>query len=413
MATPGHTHNEALSASLADTLPDETPFIRGRQTLAGPGEGVGKPLVLSSSYVTRPFTDTPRHDCLDGDGPHFYTRWSNPTVRELETRLAELEGTEDGLCFASGMGALSAIFLTFLRPGDRVVVAQPCYAGLNLLLQDFIQPMGIEVVRVAADDLDALEAAIQPGTRLVHVETPANPMIGLVDLAAVSAMCRTVGAMLCVDSTFATPALSRPVNFGADLIIHSLTKYICGHGDTIGGVVLGSRARMIDLRRRGLASLGACLDPMAAWRIARGVETLNLRMRQHSETAMALAGWLEGRAGIARVLYPGLTSHPQHDLARRQMAQFSGMIAFAHEGGREAALGVAERLTRIDHAISLGKTKSLIFYISPEDLQAVWGGLPQVRDSSLEPFFRLGLYRFSVGLESESDLRADLDQALG
>lgn len=374
-----------------------------------PGEPVADVIVTASSYAMLPGDGAASHEKLNGDGPHFYTRWSNPTLRELELRLAALEGAEDGLVFASGMAAISTLFLLHLNAGDRLVLAKPCYAGTNAFVHTVLPRLGIEVVQVDATDLEVMAAAVTPGTKLVHIETPANPMLGLVDIKAVADIAHKAGAKLVVDSTFASPVLSQPLKFGADFVVHSLTKYICGHGDALGGAVLGRRADMIELRRNGLAHLGGCMDPMGAWRILRGLETLHARMVQHSNNAMVLAQYLEGRSDVARVLYPGLKSHPQHELAQVQMTGgFSGMIAFALKGCPERALLVAKRFKIIEHAVSLGKTKSLMFYASPADLKDVWAG-PGQEDGI---FGQYGLWRFSVGLEAPEDLIWDLEQAL-
>jgi cystathionine beta-lyase/cystathionine gamma-synthase len=349
---------------------------------------------------------------LRGDRPpHVYTRWSNPSLRTLEEKMAALEGAEAGVAFASGMAVVSGVLLTFLEAGDHVVASDVCYAATVELLGVHAGRYGIEVSLVDTSDVDAVRRALRPETRLVYVESPANPVLRLTDIAAVADVAHGGGARLVVDSTFATPVLQRPLSLGADLVLHSMTKYLGGHGDALGGIALGAREAIDEIRRGMLIHLGGAMSPFNAWLINRGLATLSLRMGRHQESALAVARFLEGHPGVGRVIYPGLPSHPQHGLARRQMSGPGGMVVAQMD--LETAMHLVRRVRVFTYATSLGDYQSLLFYY-PTNLyvdDAAYLGAEQKR--AIREWTGDGILRISIGLEDAEDLVADLDRALG
>ncbi|MHA0034749.1 trans-sulfuration enzyme family protein [Deinococcus sp. PESE-13] len=335
---------------------------------------------------------------------HFYSRLSNPTVRAFEEKLASLEGTEDALAFASGMGAASAILLTLLRSGDEVAFLAPLYGGTEGLLQDMLPKFGIRVWE-AKDPAD-LRGRLTDRTRLVWLETPSNPTLRLTDLREVADLAHGAGARLVVDNTFSTPYLTRPAEFGADLVMHSATKYLGGHGDVIGGVVAGDAATLLDLRLHGLRHVGASLGPFEAYLLLRGMKTLPLRMEAHCAGAHLIAERLAAR-GDLKVYYPGLPEHPGHDLARRQMSGRFGGIVSLDLGDFAAAQQFLDALQLFTQAVSLGDVESLSSHPASTTHQLL--GEEVLNAHGIVP----GLVRLSVGIEDPEDLWADIEQALG
>jgi cystathionine beta-lyase/cystathionine gamma-synthase len=350
--------------------------------------------------------------CSAADSPFVYTRWANPTVRQLEEKLACLEGGQAAVAFASGMAAAAGLLLHVLRAGEHLVVSDVTYAGVAELVRDMLPRLGIQVTPADLSDPDELRRALRGNTRLVWAETPANPILRLTDLRAVADAAHQAGAELAVDSTFATPIATRPLELGADFVVHSLTKYIGGHGDALGGVVVGPAERLARLRQDTGIHGGGTLSPFNAWLILRGAATLPVRMAAHAHNALCVARFLETHPRVRRVLYPGLGSHPQAELARRQMANFSGMLAFQAERGAELPQQLAERLEVFHYAVSLGHHRSLIFYLATDDLQEHSYRLDAEHLARYRAFAGDGLFRVSVGLEDAEDLCADLDQAL-
>ena len=347
--------------------------------------------------------------------PYIYTRWGNPTVAMLERKLAALEDAEDCVAFASGMAATAALLFGALEAGDHLVMSDVNYAGTAELAQGALARRGVATTAVDTSDPDRIADALRPATRMIWLETPANPTLRLADLAAVAALARRHGLLLAVDSTFATPVATRPLALGADFVVHSLTKYIGGHGDALGGAVLGSRAGLAPLRRGELVHCGGCISPFNAWLIARGAATLPIRMAAHERNALAVAAHLERYPAVARVNYPGLPSHPQHDLAKRQMANYSGMVSFqakGTKGGEALAAHLAKTLKTIHFAVSLGHHRSLIYYLDTAALLASSFRLAGDALASYRRWAGDGLFRLSVGLEDAEDICADLDQAL-
>lgn len=379
-----------------------------------PATGAAAPnLVMSTTFVTEDATTGFSAHSLVDDAPFLYTRWSNPTVRQLEMKLADLENGEDAVAFGSGMAAATGLVLSVLKAGDHVVVSDVSYAGMAELARDTLPQLGIRVSTVDLSDLDELKRAMLPDTRLVYAETPVNPLLRLADIQAIGDIAHAAGAELAVDSTLATPLATRPLELGADYVLHSLTKYIGGHGDALGGAVVGRRERLAQLRQAGVIHFGGVLSPFNAWLILRGMATLPLRMAAHAETAGHVARFLEQHPRVSRVIYPGLLSHPQHELACRQMANFSGMLTFQVADGAALARRLPEHLEIFHYAVSLGHHRSLIFYLSTDELQETSFRLDAEHLARYRLFAGDGIFRVSIGLEDPDDLCADLDRVLG
>lgn len=392
--------------------------LRTRAIHAGeapdPITGASAPnLVMSSTFVSEEAGGFSAHD-LDDDPGFLYARWGNPTVQQLERKLCSLEGADGCVCFGSGMAAASGLLFSTLSQGDHLIVSDTNYAGVAELVRDTLPRMGIEVTPVDCSDVANVTAAIRPNTRMVLLETPANPIMRLCDIAAISTAAHDAGDIkIVVDSTFATPIATRPLELGADYVFHSLTKYIGGHGDAVGGAVLGGREAMAALRLEAGIHYGGILSPFNAWLIMRGCATLPLRMRAHGESALELASFLENHHRVTRVIYPGLPSHPQHELARRQMDTFSAMLTFQVEDGLAVADRMAKELQVFHYAVSLGHHRSLIFWLGTDDLMKTSFRLVGPQLDSFRAYAGDGIFRVSVGLEDAADLCADLDRVLG
>jgi cystathionine gamma-lyase len=333
-----------------------------------------------------------------------YSRSGNPTRAALEACLAALEEGERGLAFASGLAATTAV-LSFLKPGDEVAAAADLYGGTFRLLERVFKPWGL-VARYTEDPSPAGFARIlSRGTRLVWIETPTNPLLQVVDIAAIAEAAHKTGAVLAVDNTFASPYLQQPLRLGADLVVHSTTKYLGGHSDVIGGAVIGRRELLEPIAFYQNAA-GGVPGPFDAWLTLRGIKTLALRMERHCANARRLAAWLVEQPQIRRVYYPGLPSHPGHDLARRQMRDFGGMISLSLKGGNEAALRLLTRTKLFSLAESLGGVESLVGHPATMTHASIPAEIRQARGIDD------GLVRLSVGIEDAGDLQEDLQQAL-
>ncbi len=344
----------------------------------------------------------------EGLGEHKgfeYSRTSNPTRAALEACLAALENARYGLAFGSGMAATSAV-LSILRPGDHIIAGDDLYGGTYRIFERVIRPMGITIDYVPARETGAYQAALRPETKLIWVETPTNPLLALVDIAAVANIAREHGARLVVDNTFATPYLQRPLDLGAHIVVHSTTKYINGHSDVVGGAVLTSDEQAYTDIKFYQNAAGGVPSPFDSWLVLRGVKTLAVRMRQHCENAMRIAEFLAEHTLVRDIYYPGLPAHPDHELAQRQMAGFGGMVSFAFDGTRADVDTFVRHLKVFALAESLGGVESLCCH--PASM--THGSIPT------EERERRGvtdtLLRLSVGIEDADDLIADLDQAL-
>ena len=344
-----------------------------------------------------------------------YARVSNPTVGQLAEKLAALERGEAALCFGSGMAASHALLAGRLGQGDHLVISDTNYVGTAELVRDSLPRWGIEVSPVDTSDLDSVASAIKPSTKMVWIETPANPIMRLSDIKAVADLAHERSVVdLVVDSTFATPAATRPLELGADFVVHSLTKYIGGHGDAMGGAVVGRQDDLDALNLEAMVHYGGVLSPFNAWLILRGAATFPLRMKAHEQSAMAVAEFLENHPAITRVHYPGLPSHPQHELAKRQMRNFSGMMTFqTKEDGAKVAERMIEGLKVMHYAVSLGHHRSLVYWIPTEMLMQSTFRLEPDAEARYREFAGDGVFRFSVGIEDAGDLCADLDRVLG
>ncbi|MDP7568813.1 MAG: PLP-dependent aspartate aminotransferase family protein [Arenicellales bacterium] len=392
----------------------------GQRTLAvhagegpDPHTGASAPnIVMSSTFVLDEPVGFSAYD-IPEKAPYIYSRWSNPTVRQLEDKLATLEQAQACRCFASGMAATAAVLFSLLKSGDRLVISDANYPGTAELARNDLARMGIEVVAANFSDLDAIERAITPATRLVWGETPANPTMRLTDIAAVAAIAHQHGARLAIDSTFATPIATQPITLGADYVIHSLTKYCCGHGDAMGGAVLASEENIQAVATAGQIHFGGVISPFNAWLINRGLATLPIRMQAHQDNAMALARYLEAHPQVDRVFYPGLPSHPHHELACRQMDNFSGMLSFRVSDGPAMSRQMMAQLQVIHYAVSLGHHRSLICWLGTDDLMASSYHLSDEQLAAYREFAGDGVFRLSVGLEDPADLSADLARVLG
>lgn len=362
---------------------------------------INEPIYMTSNYRI-PTDGTP----VDWSGieSNIYARNRNVNQMVLQDKLCALTGAEDGAVFASGVAALAAVFTTFLNTGDHAVVSEVCYSATNLLFRKYLpEKYNIEVTFVDTTDTAAVAAAIRPNTKLIHTETPGNPTTGITDIAAVAEIAHKSGALLSVDATFAGPVCIYPLKLGADLEIHSMTKYINGHGDSLGGCVLGSKELLMQVKELAMVNYGGVLSPFNAWLVARGLATAPLRMAQHSRTALAVAKWLEACPAVRFVWYPGLESHPQHALAEKLMhGEYSGMISFDIQGDEAAHQRFLDALTLVTHAVSLGDIESLIVYYDRSSDK-----LPHYPE-----IYREGFFRFSIGLEDAEDVIADLDQAM-
>lgn len=353
------------------------------------------PIYQTSTYVQ------------DGLGQHKgyeYARTHNPTRAALEGNLAAIEGGNAAFAFASGMAAITAI-ASMLESGDHVVVSDNVYGGTFRLFEQVLSRYRLTFTYVDTGDLEATERAFTPATRMLFVETPSNPVMRLTDLARAADLAHRHGTRLVVDNTFASPVLQRPIEYGADLVTHSTTKYLNGHSDSIGGVVVATRDEDVEWLRFVQNAAGAILSPFDSWLVLRGTKTLPLRMAQHSKTGMALAEFLQAHPKVGRVYYPGLPSHPQHDLARRQMSGFGGMLAF-ETGSLESARIVLNSVRLFALAESLGGVESLISHPATMTHASV------PRDHREELGITDGLVRISAGLEDVEDLKEDLTRAL-
>ena len=382
----------------------ETTAIR-TQLRVGPEREHSVPLFLTSSFVFENAAQAAARFAGDESGM-VYSRYTNPTVEAMQERLAALEGAQCCVATASGMSAILATVLGLLRSGDHIVASQSLFGATVQLFNNWLPRFGIQVSFVGGPQPAAWTQALRPNTRMLFLETPSNPLTEIYDIAALSDVAHRANAWLVVDNCFCTPALQRPFELGADIVIHSATKYLDGQGRVLGGAVLGARALIQDPLTTFLRNAGPTLSPFNAWVILKGLETLKLRMDAHCAGALTLARWLEQHPRVTRVYYPGLSSHPQHELASRQQTSGGGVVSFIVKGGREAAWRVVDGTSMISITANLGDAKTTITHpastthgrMSPEAKAAA--GIEE------------GLLRVAVGLESVRDIQADLERGL-
>lgn len=337
---------------------------------------------------------------------YVYTRWANPTVNVLEKRVATLEGGEAAVATASGMAAITTALLANLKAGDHVVAAKAIYPSTYAVLNQDFKSFGVETTFVDATDVENVADALRPNTRVVYLETPGNPLLAICDLQEIASIAHDAGAVSICDNTFATPVNQRPLEWGIDIVLHSATKYLCGHGDAVGGVIVGKQDFIERARTHTLRYFGGILAPFNAYLITRGSVTLPLRMRQHNANAMHVAQFLEGHPAVASVSYPGLASHPQHLLAKKQMRGFGGMVSFELKGGLDAGAHMMNRVKLCALATSLGDARTLISH------PATTSHVVVSREARLLQGVTDGLVRLSVGIEDVDDIIGDLAQAL-
>ncbi len=382
----------------------ETLAVRAGQVRSAEAEH-SEPIFPTSSYVFENAAAAAAR--FSGEDPgNIYSRFTNPTVRTFEERLAVLEQGERCVATASGMAAIYATCAGLLKSGDHIVSSRSIFGSTTLLFTNFLHKFGIETSFVEQGKLPGWEAAIRPETRLLFLETPSNPLTEVADIAALAELAHTHDCLLVVDNCFCTPALQRPLLLGADIVIHSATKYLDGQGRCVGGAVVGSEAVVGQDVYGFLRTCGPTMSPFNAWVFLKGLETLPIRMRAHCESALQLAGWLQEQSAVSRVYYPGLTSHPQHELASRQQSGYGGIVAFEVDGGRPAAWKLIDAVQICSITANLGDTRTTITHpattthgrLTPEQQQ--------------EAGISDGLIRISVGLENIDDLRADLARGL-
>lgn len=382
----------------------DTRAVRAGQHRTNEGEH-SEPIFTTSSYVFASAAAAAAR--FSGETPgNIYSRFTNPTVRAFEERLAALEGGEKCVATASGMAAILSTCLALLKGGDHIVASRNIFGPTVLLFNNYLGRFGVETTYVSLTDDAAWEKAIKPNTRLLFLETPSNPLTEIADIARLAKLAHARGCLLVVDNCFCTPALLRPLALGADIVIHSATKYLDGQGRCIGGAVVGN-AELVGKEVYGfMRTAGPSLSPFNAWVFLKGLETLGLRMQAHSASAQALAEWLERQAGVQRVYYPGLASHPQHALAKQQQTGFGGIVSFELKGGKEAAWRLIDSTRLISITANLGDTKSTVTHPAT----TTHGRLtPEQRaDAGISD----GLIRLSVGLEDVEDLKRDLAPGL-
>ena len=388
-----------------DTLPGfETLAVRAGQQRTAECEH-SEPIFPTSSYVFESAAAAAARFSGEQAG-NIYSRFTNPTVRTFEQRLAALEGGERCVATASGMAAIYATCAGLLQAGDHVVSSRSIFGSTTLLFNNYLHKFGIETTFVAQDDLSAWEAAIRPETRLLFLETPSNPLTEVADISALADLAHANSCLLVVDNCFCTPALQRPLALGADIVIHSATKYLDGQGRCVGGAVVGREDVVGEGVYGFLRTCGPTMSPFNAWVFLKGLETLAIRMQAHCASAQLLADWLQEQPAVSRVYYPGLASHPQHELAARQQTGFGGIVAFDLKGGKEGAWKLIDATRICSITANLGDTKTTITHPAT----TTHGRLtPEQREES---GISDGLVRVAVGLESVEDLRADLARGL-
>ncbi|HEX7026129.1 MAG TPA: O-succinylhomoserine sulfhydrylase [Gammaproteobacteria bacterium] len=386
-----------------DKLGFESRATRAGRDCTGFGEH-SEPIFATSSFVFDSAAQAAAR--FSGDEPgNIYSRFSNPTVSVFQNRLANLEGGEACVATASGMAAILATCLGLLKQGDHILSARGIFGATSVLFNKYLPRYGIETGYVPLTDVNAWKNAVKPNTRLFFLETPSNPLMEIADIKALAEVAHAHGCLLVVDNCFCTPALQLPLKLGADLVIHSATKYLDGQGRAVGGAVVGSR-QLVDEEIFGfLRTAGPCMSPFNAWIFLKGLETLSLRMQAHSQRAQILAEWLESQPAVKRVYYPGLASHPQHELAKAQQTGFGGIVSFELED-RERAWRLIDRTRLLSITANLGDTKTTITHpsttthakLTPEERTAA--GIAE------------GLVRVAVGLEDIGDIKADLSRGL-
>lgn len=389
-----------MSTNPFDGCELDTLAVRAGQVRTHEGEQ-SEPIFATSSFVFSSAAQAAAR--FSGKEPgNIYSRFTNPTVRSFEQRLAALEGGERCVATASGMGAILTLCMALLKSGDHIVCSQSVFGTTVTLFQSLLPKFGVNTSFIPLTDYEAWAAAITPQTRLLFVETPSNPLTETADIARIAAIAHARGCLLVVDNCFLTPALQKPLALGADLIIHSATKFLDGQGRCIGGAIVGAEKLVGEAVFGFVRTAGTSMSPFNAWVFLKGLETLGIRMKAHGENAMALATWLEQQPLVRRVYYPGLKSHPQHELASRQQSGYGGVVAFEVEGGRDRAWAVIDNTRIFSITANLGDVKSTITH------PATTTHWRMTAEERARAGISDGLIRLSVGLEDVRDLKKDL-----
>jgi O-succinylhomoserine sulfhydrylase len=391
-------------ANFEDDYKFDTLAVRAGQTRTAEGEHC-EPIFTTSSYVFASAAEAAARFSDEQPG-NIYSRFTNPTVRTFEQRLAAMEGAESCVATASGMSAILSTCLGLLKSGDHIVSSRSIFGSTTMLFTKFLAKLGINTSFVNLSDPDEWAAAIRPETRLLFMETPSNPLTELADIGQLADLAHQHDILLVVDNCFCTPALQQPISLGADIVIHSATKFLDGQGRCVGGAVVGPKDLVGEQIFGFLRTAGPAMSPFNAWVFLKGLETLSLRMKAHSENALALAQWLEKQPSIKRVFYPGLASHPQHELASRQQSGFGGLLSFELKGGKEAGWKLIDATRLISITANLGDTKSTITHPASTTHNRL---TPEQREQA---GIVDGLVRIAVGLEDIEDLKTDLLRGL-
>ncbi len=365
--------------------------------------------IITPIYQTATFAfskaEEARKAVTGESGKYVYTRWDNPTTVKLEKKLASFEGAKDAAFFSSGMAAISTSVLTFLRAGDHVVAISDLYGGTFELMSKILPRFGVETTLVETTNPSAMKGAVRPNTKLVYIESPTNPTLKVVDIAKAAGLARGAGALLLVDNTFASPINQKPIELGADIALHSATKYLNGHADVTAGAAAGDREKVYKIKHMR-RDLGGTLDPHASWLVLRGMKTMAIRVKAQNENAMALAEFLSGHERVKAVHYPGLKDHPQHALAKKQMKGYGGMMSFELKGSMQDAKRLTERLKIVFLAASLGGVETLVSQPS------IMTHTQLTRAERAKTGIPETLIRLSIGIEDKEDLIDDFKQAL-
>ena len=393
----------AVNKPVQDSWRAQTLAVRGGTRRSEFGE-TGEAIFATSGYVYE-YAEQAEDAFQDRVDRFIYSRFSNPTVDMFQDRMALIEGADRGKATATGMAAVFASMACMVEAGDHVIGSRALFGSCLYILTEILPKYGVETTIVDGTDLNQWEDALKRPTKCVFVETPSNPGLDIIDIQAVSDLAHKAGAKVIVDNVFATPLLQKPIQLGADIVVYSATKHIDGQGRCLGGIVLGDEDYCENTLKPFLRHTGPSLSPFNAWVMLKGLETLDLRIKRHCENARVIADYLETRGDLAKVRYPGLKSHPQHDLAARQMSDFGNVVTFSHAGGKEAVFRFMNAMKLIDISNNLGDSKSLLTHpattthqrLTPEDRASL--GLDD------------GMVRLSVGLEDPLDVRDDLEQA--
>lgn len=384
----------------------KTKAIHGGQTEPNPFHSLNPPICQTSTF-TFDSLDHAEEVMSFRSSDYVYTRGNNPTLRLLENRVAELEGGAGAVAFSSGMGAISTVLMSLLKPGDRLIAHKTLYGSAFSFITEMLGKYGVSGELIDLTNADNLESALDEHTKVVYFETPANPDLSIVDIEKVSAIAHAKGVQVVVDNTFASPYFQRPLELGADVTVHSATKYLCGHGDVVAGIAVARSEEYVPQLKFGyMCEFGNVMSPFNAWLILRGLKTMGIRMREHEKNAKAVAKFLSEHPKIGEVKYPGLESHSGHEIAKRQMDGFGGMITFEVKGGLKSAKRFVDSLQLFQLAVSLGDCESLV------ELPAVLTHRGYPKEQLLKFGLTESMVRISVGLEDIEDILEDLSDAL-